>query len=819
MHRIDEPHPFSLETATLHYAEDRPVEAQHLALELELDFEKRSLSGIATHQLESLRALKQLTFDAVDLDIRKVEVDGKQVSFDAASGRALHVQFGRTIKPDTRFTVRITYRATPNRGLYFVGADQAWTQGQDIDSRHYFPCLDTPAQKCSSEVTATFPKALTALSNGALVSDVVKGTKRTMHYRLDAPHAPYLVTLVVGRFEAHEAKAGKTTVRTLYAPGKKDDALRCASRTPKMIAFFEQLTGTPYPFGDYAQVFVSEFIFGGMENTSATTLTDGVLHDARAHLDYTAEWLIAHELAHQWFGDLLTCRDWPHGWLNEGFATYSEVLWSEEGWSRDEADHTRKGDLEAYLAEVSERYARPIVARKFDAPIDLFDRHLYEKGGLVLHELRCRLGDDDFFASVREYVAAHSGGSVETVDLARAIERTTGKNVDRFFDEYVHRAGHPQLKVEVRWDADKKVVRLGVKQAQAGDVYALTLPVTLVVGDKQTDHALTLAQKEHVFFLPAAREPSQVVVDARRDLLATLDVDKPVGLWRAEVQQAAVARARTEAAIALAKDAAAPTVAALAKTLKTESVFWGARAACAKSLGTIRSPGAKAALLDALKVKHPKARRAVVAALGQFRDDEAVGKALAAIVGKGDASYFVEGEAAKSLGKVRTKGAYEALVAALDRPGFQDTVRCGALEGLAELRDPRGWKIALAATAPGQPPFGRRTAAEVLARLAEPADKKTETVERLAELLRDESFRVRLAAIHAASTLGDERLVGALASTPFLDGREQRLAREAIRNLRSKAPASELQTLRGDLDKLKGEVHALKEELDARKAK
>ena len=817
MHRIDEPHPFSLETATLHYAEDRAVAAQHLALELDLDFEKHTLTGVAKHSLIAMRNLKQLSFDAVDLDVSKVEVDGKAVEFDAASGRSLTVHLARALKPDTRFEVRISYRAAPQRGLYFVGKTQAWTQGQDIDSRHWFPCLDTPAQKCSSEVKATFPRAMIALSNGALQSDTVKGAKRTMHYRLDAPHAPYLVTLVVGSFEVHEAKSGSTTVRTFFPPGRKEDALRCVSRTPKMVAFFERLTGMPYAFGDYAQIFVSEFIFGGMENTSATTLTDSVLHDARAHADYSAEFLIAHELAHQWFGDLLTCRDWPHGWLNEGFATYSEVLWKEEGESPDEADQQRKVDLEAYLDEVGDRYARPIVARKFDAPIDLFDRHLYEKGALVLHELRCRLGDDDFFAAVREYVAAHAHGSVETVDLARAVERITGRNVDRFFDEYVHRAGHAQLKVEVRYEAEKKAVRLSVKQAQEGDAYALSLPVQLVVGDKATSHAFALTQKEHVFFLPAAREPSQVIVDARRDLLATLEVEKPVGLWRAELLHAEVSRARTEAAIALAKDPAGPTVAALAKVLKQESAFWGTRAACAKTLGLLRTPAARAALIDALKVKAPKARRAVVAALGQFRDDVAAGEALTELAKKGDASGFVEGEVARSLGKLHAKGAFELLTSMLERPAFQDAVRCGALDGFAELRDARAWKPVLAALVPGQPVFGRRTAVLTLAKLAEAADKKTEAVDRIGQLLRDENFRVRLSAIDAASTLGDERMIGALSTTPFLDGREQRLAREAIRTLRSKGPGKELAALRGDLDKVKGDLRALQESVDAKK--
>ncbi|MFT3709904.1 MAG: M1 family aminopeptidase [Archangium sp.] len=818
MHRIDEPHPFSLETATLHYAEDRPVAATHLALEFDLDFAKRSLAGVATHTLKAIRATKKLTFDAIDLDVQKVEVDGKAVQFDAASHRELHVHLAKATKPGAELKVKITYRATPQRGLYFVGPDQVWTQGQDIDSRHYFPCFDTPAQKCSSEVKASFPKEFTSLSNGKLLADTVKGGKRTMHWRLDAPHSPYLITLVVGKFEAHEAKAGSTTIRTLFPAGKKDDALRCVKRTPQMVALFEKLTGRAYPWGDYAQVFVNEFIFGGMENTSATTLTDSVLHDARAHADFSAEFLIAHELAHQWFGDLLTCRDWPHGWLNEGFATYSEILWSEEGESADDADHTRKGDFETYLSEVSDRYARPIVARKFDAPINLFDRHLYEKGGLVLHELRRRLGDDDFFASIRAYVKKHEHGTVETVDLARAIEETTGRNVDRFFDEYVFRGGHPALKVEASYDADGKRVRVSVKQTAEGEPYALTLPVTLMVADKPTQHELTVTKKEQTFFLPAAREPSQCVIDQRRDLLAALDVEKPIGWWRNEVQNATFARARTEAAGALSKDPAAATIAALTKALKTESNFWGTRAACAKALGTLRTPAAKAALLEAVtKTKHPKARRAVVVALGTFREDAEVVTALGALAKKGDASGFVEGELARSLGKLRGANAFETLESMLDRPAFQDAVRVGALDGFAELRDPKAWKKVLACLAAGQPVFGRRAAVMALAKLAEPAEKKTEAVEKIAQLLRDENFRVRLAAIDAASALGDDRLIGPLNSTPFLDGREQRLAREAVRSLRAKPSGKELQSLRGELDKLKGEVRSLTEKLEKKK--
>ena len=215
-----------------------------------------------------------------------------------------------------------------------------------------------------------------------------------------------------------------------------------------MIELFAEKTGRAYPWPRYSQITVAEFIFGGMENTSATTLTDQTLHDARAHLDFSSEPLISHELAHQWFGDLLTCRDWSQGWLNEGFATYFELVWKEHIAGRDEADYDRLGDQEAYLDEDAHRYRRPIVTNVYHEPIDVFDRHLYEKGGCVLHMLRAELGEARFWKAIRHYVKKHAGGSVETRDLARAVDEATGWNADRFFEQWVFKAGHPDLKIE-----------------------------------------------------------------------------------------------------------------------------------------------------------------------------------------------------------------------------------------------------------------------------------------------------------------------------------------------------------------------------------
>ncbi|MBI3184378.1 MAG: HEAT repeat domain-containing protein [Myxococcales bacterium] len=824
--RAGEARAFAFPSARENYAADRPIRAEHLRLEVALDFEAREVTGTCSTRLRAVREVGSLSFDAVGLEVEWATVDDARVDF-TNSGRHLRLQLSRPLSPEESAEVAIRYRCQPSRGLYFFGPDQgypdrplqAWTQGQDEDSRCWFPCLDAPAQRATSEVIATFPAEMTALSNGELVSDKVQGGLRTMHFRLGVPHPPYLVTLAVGELEEASDKSGQTRLRYLFPPGRREDALRCVGRTPEMVAAFEELTAQAYPFGTYSQVFVTEFIFGGMENTSATTLTELLLHDERAHRDFTAEDIVSHELAHQWFGDLLTCRDWAHGWLNEGFATYLEVLWREKSQGVDEADQHRRDCLRFYLEESGQRYVRPIVTRRFDEPIDLFDRHLYDKGALVLHELRRRLGDPLFFKALRRYVELHRGRSVETVDFARTVEETTGRNLDGFFDQYVFAPGHPELKAEVRFEPEEKRVRLRVRQTQktaegGWPIFRLPIDVQLWEGRRSTAHHLELVDQDQVFYLPASREPTQLLVDPRRDVLGTLEVDKPLSCWLEELKEAPYALSRSEAAMALARDGSSRAVEALATSLAKDG-FWATQAACAKALGKVRTPAAKRALLSHLSLSHPKARRAVMAALGEFKRDEEVAKSLSEVCRRGDESGFVEGEAARSLGKVRAKSALGLLEEVSRRRSFQDAVAAGAIDGMAETMEPEAFARLEPMTRYGQPPYVRRAAVLALGKLAEPAQKKREALEALKELLRDAQLRVQLAAVDAAEALGDRRMVEALESTPFSDGRTRRAAREAARALCEGEPQrKELSALREELDKLKEETRALKERLE-----
>ncbi|HEY5955356.1 MAG TPA: M1 family metallopeptidase, partial [Polyangiaceae bacterium] len=393
------------------YERARPFQLRHQALDITLLVESRSIDARATLDFARVDpSATVLELDAIAFELESVRWLEGDLARDAAfayDGNRISIDVPLEV---TEGTLEIDYRATPRRGLYFLAPDpqvperphQVWSQCQDEDARHWFPCHDAPHMKLTSEVLVTVPVDWVALSNGTCIESEIgceDGTASMYHFRLDRPHPSYLVTLVAGQFSILEDRpaelaSGKHVPVRYYVPvGRESEAWRSLADTPSMIELFSRLTGLEYPFDSYSQVVVADFVFGGMENTTATTLYEHVLLDERAAIDVDSRSLVAHELAHQWFGDTLTCRDWHEAWLNEGFATYFEHVERESRLGRHEYDWSVLRDLESYLEEFNHSYDRPIVCREYQAPIDLFDRHLYEKGSLVLHMLRRRLGD------------------------------------------------------------------------------------------------------------------------------------------------------------------------------------------------------------------------------------------------------------------------------------------------------------------------------------------------------------------------------------------------------------------------------------------
>jgi len=808
------PRPFTLSGTPRVYERPRPFNVRHLSLEIGLDPAGKSIDGVATLDVERIdRSATELCLDAVSFDVKEV------VLFDEKKRAQKFVYDGDTLRVPIALEkrtarVRIAYRATPKRGLYFLEPDehvqdrprQVWTQCQDEDARHWFPCHDKPHLKMTFELSARVPKGWFCLSNGELVkrSDKSRSGFSHYHWRMNDPLPSYLVTLVAGEFSVIDAgKAGRVPVTYLVPKGREADGRRSFRRTPEMIEYFGKLVGVPYPWNKYAQIVVSDFIFGGMENTTATTMYEHVLLDERAAIDITSDDIIAHELAHQWFGDYVTCRDWSHGWLNEGFATLFEHIDTEHHLGRDEYHYGIRNNLDEYFAEANGRYRRPIVCQDYDAPIDIFDRHLYQKGGLVLHMLRTMLGDKVFWASVKTYLTRHARSIVETRDLMRALEDVSGRGLEQFFEQWVYRAGHPELEVKVEYDDGALAVT--VKQAQKVDkdapafVFALSFDVAPPKG-KIVRHTRQLQKATDTITVACAERPSFVVIDPELAVLAEVRLDVPPDMLRRQLASAPTARGRWLAAPALGKRADGPSLQALGRAIEKEGEFWGVRAQAALALGETRIAAAFDILKANVKTKHPKVRRAVVQALGHFRTPEA-SNALRPIALK-DKSYLVESEALRSLGQTRQAAAFDTLVEVIDRPSWADVIRIGALDGLAALRDERAISDVVARTRYGVPTRGRRAAVMALAKLT--SDRKHR--EMLEELLDDPDPQVRVEVVRAIVEMGDPKARPTLSRhlDHEQDPRVRRRMREALHELvgRSKDLSIEL---RDEIEKLKTE--------------
>ncbi len=819
---------FALPGSSLRYGPDKLVDVLHIDLHLEPDLEYATLDGVCTTTVRALdEPVRLLALDAVDLRIASVERNGKPLQFTHRNKR-LEITFDPLIAPEEEATFTVAYRAVrPRQGLFFIEPTpeypkkvrHAWTQSQDENARYWFPCMDYPHEKQTTSTTIVVRKGEFALGNGALVERRDEGDRTIYRYKQDIPHSTYLMTLVAGPFEEVQQRED---VFYYVLPGRKDDGERAFGKTPKMIDVFEERLAYKYPYARYSQIAVSDFIFGGMENTSATTQTDRTLHDERAHLDFSSDPLVSHELAHQWFGDLLTTRDWSHAWLNEGFATFFEAVFREADLGYDEYLYDIFGCLERYLQEDAERYRRPIVYNLFRDPIELFDRHLYEKGGVVLHMLRGELGEARFWRSIRRYVADNAQRSVETIDLIRAIENATGRNMRGFFDQWVFRGGHPRLSVKAAYDSKRRVATLTIDQTQTVDdnnpAYIFDVDVAFVPEagiEKERRIRAHIERAHETISVPLDFEPKMVRFDPGAFLLADVKYELGVDFAAATLAGDPDVVAKIRAARELTKDASAAAREALAAAFERNQ-FWGVLAEIAGALARTRAPWAREILVRALRHEHPKVRRAAAASLGDFKGREIADALLQPA--KDDASYFVVSAALHALGKTRDERAFDVLASSVRTTSWNGVIESGAALGLGELADPRATSLLIDATAPGKEEALRRSSLHALARLAELVEpERRRCVETIVERLNDPMFLVQRAAIHAAEQLADAHFLPMLdrLSSTADDGRIRRDATEAAIRIREaqKVPA-QVTGLRADLDALREEQRKLQEKIE-----
>lgn len=742
---------------TPRYAPDREFDTLHIALEIDVDFKRQSVAAVCRTEVRAFGDRRSLRFDAVGLDFSRVSVDGARARCRVEKDK-IEVRLPRRLKSGETATVEFRYACRrPKAGLHFVSRPpQLWSQSQPEDARYWFPCHDAPHQKATSELKATVPEGFRAVSNGALVDESQGAGKTSYHWRMSRPHAIYLISVAVGRFSELRDDWDGIPITYYCEKGREADARRGFAKTPKALAFFSDYTGVRYPYEKYAQVAVAEYP-GGMENTTCTTQTDAILIDERAALDNDLDLLVAHELAHQWFGDLVTCRDWPHAWLNEGFATYLEVLFQEHDKGPDEAQYELFANAQAYFDEDARRYRRPVVCAAYKDPWVLFDRHLYEKGAWVLHMLRHELGEDAFRASLKRYLSRHADRSVETSDLAAAVEDQTGRNLKPFFDQWIFKTGYPQLRAHYAWENGRAGVWL--LQTQEGEdvpVFKLPLKVRFTGAGWTREFDEEVSQREHRFSYRLPGPPLNVELDPEHRLLKKLSLRKPQSMWAYQLQRGQSAWSRHEAAAHVARWGDDASVELIEEAIRREP-FWGAAAEMARALGGVQTDAAFRCLGALLDHKHPKVRAAVVESVGMHKRPEA--GALVSPLARKDESIRVEAEACRALGALRGRRWTGLLRRSLAKTSYRDMIGAAALAGLASLRDPRTLSELRRASRPAASFWRRATAVRALADYALVSD---EVVPWLCALVEDSDERI---ALYAAATLGqleDERAVPAL---------------------------------------------------------
>ncbi|WP_069808029.1 M1 family aminopeptidase [Vulcanisaeta thermophila] len=800
---------------------------KHLKAQLRININEKSITGIAEYQV-SVPGNGPISLDAAEMRINRVLVDGSEARFDY-DGRVVTVYVGQG-----DHVVSIEYYTKPRKGAYFIVPDEyyrdrkpmVWTQGESEDNHYWLPLPDYPNMKFTSELIITVPKPLMAVSNGELIETKDLGQETLWHWRLDKPHSAYLIAFAAGEFDVVREDCDGVVLEHYVPKGMGDRARFSFHRTCDMMKFYSEYTGVKYPWPNYKHVAVSEFIYGGMENTTVTIVTDTTIHDEHAHCpggrfpcpgyeDFTSDGLVAHELAHQWFGDYVTTKDWANIWLNEAFATYFEALYMEHAKGRDEFLYELYQNLRSYLNEYG-RYARPIVTRLYKDPEEMFDRHTYEKGSLVLHTLRSLLGDEAFRRGINIYLTRHAHGNADTEDLRKALEEASGQPLDWFFTQFVYSSGHPVIKYSWSYDANAKLVKLSISQTQGDDSYPIyRLPLEFEVkypSGKVDTIRVDLEEREATIYVPASERPLYVCIDPQfKVAVKSVSADKGVEEALAELGSGSL-MCRLEAVDSLARDGSARAVEGLAKALTDP--FWGVRAEATRALGKVGTEDALRVLLNALNSEgHPRVRQAIVEALGNFRGKADVAKVLVDVLRNPSESYYTRYRAAQSLGKLGITEYVGELTKALDYPSHNYVITQGALEGLAELGTEDAVNTILKYTELGKPTLVRATATRVLGKFV--GDRRV--YERVRQLLRDPYFRVRFAALAAVESSLDPRFLDILDELAMrdLDGRVRRYARDVAKRIRDQLSRGvEYARLREEIDRIREEQRRIAERLD-----
>lgn len=723
------------------YIRSRDFDTRHISLNLRFNWEKEQAIGIEEFTFSPLKSnFTKLTLDAGLMKFNSIKLkNGSGLKFEYDEKKAkLLIHLNRAYQFGDQITVVIDYQTKGKSissgtgfggggGLTFVKPSaeeptkpwQIWSQGESEYNKYWFPSFDYPNDFRTTEMKVTVKKPLMAISNGKLINikDNKNGT-RTYYWRMDSPYTNYLTSIVVGKFTEIKSKYKDIPISTYLYDEWADRGAVSVSRLPAMVKFYSEKLKLKYPYPKYAQTIARGFR-GGMENISATTMTENLILDSRTELDRNTDGLQAHELVHQWFGNYVTCRDWSEIWLNESFATYLEALWAKESRGYDEflyAD-VRRNQMR-YFEAWRRGNRRPIVTKHYANPDAVFDTYAYPRGAAVLRMLHKQLGDENFWRALNHYLVSNAHQPVSTEDFRIAVEESTGQSMDVFFDQWLYKMGHPVFEVESRYNSSERKLTLSVKQVQEKDPTSLfpqadffETPVDIEIKTSKESRIKTIfieAKKENVFTFELDGKPILIDFDNEGTIIKEVRFKKSVDdlIYQMTQDKDVIGRrwAMGELSkIAKNKETSDSEKSKILSSLRKAAVsdeFWRLRRDALQQIRDVVLPYQNGNIMfdsltlevlkKATKDKHSLVRSEAISFLGLTGNAEFYEIFQSAL---SDKSYSVIDNAATALASTGNSEAYFALRKLAQANSWKNRIRIAGLNGLAALGDKRALDI------------------------------------------------------------------------------------------------------------------------------
>lgn len=638
----------------------RDFDVQHYRLTLTFDLDRKEFWGENKVTLHPLRdEFMACVLDAKELVVTAV-INHQDKSLDfKQTDQKLIIYLAREYNYGEEVTFIIKYYAKdPKKGFFFSdetpqNPKMVSTDSFPDEARHWFPCYDYPHDKVTMELIATVPKPNKVLSNGRLISikENQEDDSITYHWHQDKPHSTYLSMVAIAPFVVIEDSLGSLPVNYWVYEKDVEDARRIFKKTPYMIDFFSKLYGYEYPWAKYDQV-ETPTLGGGAEATSATILGQNVIHDEKADKDFSWETIVAHEIAHQWWGDLITLRTWSETWLNESFGTYSDYLYTRFDKGEDEGSLALLNKKNAYLREAHNEYIRPIVFNRYEHPGQNFDSHTYPKGACVLHMLRFILGDKPFFRTLQHFLHKHEFQPVDTHDFMTAVKEAAGQNLDWFFELFIFKPGHPVFDISYTWDENLKKVRLKIAQVQDFSlgipVYKIPVIIGITTSKGKDVKKVWIKQKEENFEFSANEKPLMVRFDEGNYLLKEWTFEKGMEELLFQLKNDDVIGKMWAASELVKFKGNSLVTAELTDRMQNDS-FWAVRRSALEALSQIDTKMNIEFLKKMCRDKNSKVRATAIQILGDMRDPDLLPFFKEQF--KTDDSYRAQAEIIRSIGK------------------------------------------------------------------------------------------------------------------------------------------------------------------------